>query len=317
MAHTALLALDADAAGQEAMLKAASLARKRDTRLRVVPLPQGQDPADVIHDDGKEAMRVALKGAVPFEHFQVERVLASGDASVTDDQDRMLDELRPLFAELPPRSALRMELTEMVSSRLSLKENLAEKRLAESSLGDSGRSPMGQRMDAGDNASPGARSANRGSRPRVPSPREDTERAFLALCLASPEDGARALQSLDVNEHFASDLLRRAARRLRAGDLREPMGDSSGDTGRLEEEPDLKVLMAELVVQAGREESHPAMLEAQRLQLELARVDRQIQRARGQESGDVSELAQHRTEVKLEFDRAYGRVLEETGDREG
>jgi hypothetical protein len=71
------------------------------------------------------------------------------------------------------------------------------------------------------------------------------------------------------------------------------------------------------VVEAGREESHPAMLEAQRLQLELARVDRQIQRARGQESGDVSELAQHRTEVKLEFDRAYGRVLEETGDREG
>jgi hypothetical protein len=59
------------------------------------------------------------------------------------------------------------------------------------------------------------------------------------------------------------------------------------------------------------------MLEAQRLQLELARVDRQIQRARGQESGDVSELAHHRTEVKREFDRAYGRVLEETADREG
>ena len=57
------------------------------------------------------------------------------------------------------------------------------------------------------------------------------------------------------------------------------------------------------------------MLEVQRLQLELARIDRKIQQARGQESGDVSGLAQRRAEVKREFDRAYGRVLEETGER--
>ncbi len=59
------------------------------------------------------------------------------------------------------------------------------------------------------------------------------------------------------------------------------------------------------------------MLEAQRLQLELARVDRQIQRARGEQSGAVSDLAGRRAIVKREFDRAYGRVLEETGEREG
>jgi hypothetical protein len=59
------------------------------------------------------------------------------------------------------------------------------------------------------------------------------------------------------------------------------------------------------------------MLEVQRLQLELARVERQIQQARGQQSGEVSELAQRKATVKREFDRAYGRVLEETGEREG
>ena len=46
-------------------------------------------------------------------------------------------------------------------------------------------------------------------------------------------------------------------------------------------------------------------------------MDRQIQRARGQENGDVSDLARHKAKIKLEFDRAYGRVLEETGDRGG
>ncbi len=59
------------------------------------------------------------------------------------------------------------------------------------------------------------------------------------------------------------------------------------------------------------------MLEVQRLQLELARVDRQIQRARGQDGGDISTLARRKAEVKRDFDRAYGRVLEQTGDREG
>jgi hypothetical protein len=55
------------------------------------------------------------------------------------------------------------------------------------------------------------------------------------------------------------------------------------------------------------------MLEVQRLQLELARVDRQLQQARGQDKGDVSGLAHRRAEVKREFDNAYGRVLEKTG----
>jgi hypothetical protein len=95
------------------------------------------------------------------------------------------------------------------------------------------------------------------------------------------------------------------------------MRDSAGEAGALEDDPELKGLLAELVVEAGREQSEPAMLEVQRLQLELARVDRQIQRARGEERGDVSDLAKHRAEVKREFDRAYGRVLEETGDRGG
>ena len=82
--------------------------------------------------------------------------------------------------------------------------------------------------------------------------REDTERAFLALCIASPEQGAAALAGLDVDEHFASELLRRAARHLRDGNLREPMAEPPGQ-GRLEDDPELKGLLAELIVEAGRE----------------------------------------------------------------
>jgi hypothetical protein len=41
-------------------------------------------------------------------------------------------------------------------------------------------------------------------------------------------------------------------------------------------------------------------------------VDRRILQARGAESGDVSELATRRGKVKLEFDRAQERALEES-----
>ena len=95
------------------------------------------------------------------------------------------------------------------------------------------------------------------------------------------------------------------------------MAERSGHGEGLDGDPQLKRLLAELIVEAGAEQANPAMLEVQRLQLELARVDRQIQQARGREGVDVSALAQRRAEIKREFDRAYGRVLEETGDREG
>ena len=339
MAQTVLLALDADSAGQEAMLKAFRLANKRNLELRVVMMPAGTDPADLIGRDGAEAMREAVARSISFVSFRAERVLASGDPTDSEEQDRMIEELRPVFAELP-ESALRMELTQTVDSRMALPEGLAERLLAAAPRG--GGTHAGGQAGGGrrGGAAPGARGAGSGGaratesvggtggdgeqpvrsrQPRVSelTRREETERAFLALCIAAPEDGAEALAGLDIDEHFSSGLLRRAAMHLRAADLRAPMSDAPDAGVRLDEDPQLKGLLAELVVEAGRERADTAMLEVQRLQLELARVDRQIQRARGQQGGDISALAQRKAQVKRDFDRAYGQVLESTGDRDG
>jgi DNA primase len=314
MAQTVLLALDSDSAGQEAMLRASSLAAKRKLELRVVPLPAGTDPAELIQRDGAEAISAAVKRSVPFVRFRVERVLAGGDDSTPEGRDRILEELRPVFATLAP-SAMRMELTRMVSSRLALPESLAEQllgpgggasRAAPSGGGRGGTGGGEQRQSNGSGARGGGLSG-----------REETERAFLALCIASPEEGAAALEGLEVDAHFSSELLRRVARHLREGDLSEPMAGCAGQVGEVDGDPELKRLLAELIVEAGREQANPAMLEVQRLQLELAQVDRQIQQARGRDGSDVSAMAQRRAEIKREFDRAYGGVLEQTGDREG
>jgi DNA primase len=323
MAQTVLLALDADSAGQEAMLRAARLAVSRNLELRVVSLPGGKDPAELVQSAGPDAVKAAVGHSVPFVRFRVERVLAAGDHASPEGRDRMIDELRPVFATLAP-SAMRMELTRLVAGRLELPESLAETLLAAgqgSGAGERQRgaaptagAARGQGRESGDaRGGAGGSDGGGGRAPRAAgalSRREDTERTFLALCIASPEDGAMALATLDPNEHFTSERLRRAAEHLRAGRLVEPMAAID------EQDPELTNVLAELVVQAGREFPVPAMLDVQRLQLELARLDRRIHGARVAQGGGevVSELARRRAEVKREFERAYERALEETGE---
>ncbi len=316
MAQTVLLALDADKAGQEAMLKASRLAARRKLELKVVELPAGADPADLVQREGAEAIETAIGKAAPFVRFSVERVLAAGDDTSPEGRDRMIGELRPVFATLAAeRDAHGLDAAGLGPLRVARAAGRDAARRgrrgccfqhAEHSSGyGHGRNASAQGGDG--------QSAQRVARPAEMTRREDTERAFLALCIASPAEGEGALASLELDEHFSSGLLRRAAKHLREGNLHEPMADAPGDNASLDEDAPLKRLLAELVVEAGRDASDTAMLEVQRLQLELARVERQIQRARGEEAGDVSDLAHRRAEVKLAFDRAYGRVLERTG----
>jgi DNA primase len=258
-------------------------------------------------------MEALVESSAAFERFRVERVLANGDHASAEGRDQMLEDLRPVFASLRP-SAMRMELTRMVSERLNLPESLAERALTSERPG---RSRAALQAAANPPASAGAGAAGRqpasadlvGAATRAEaSPLaargESTERTFLALCIASPGAGAQALAELDPSEHFTGDTVRRAAEHLR-----EHLADPGA--GLPEDDPQLAALIAELHVEAGRESAGPELLEVQRLQLELARVDRHIQRARGQERGAVRELALRRAEVKREFDRACGRVLED------
>jgi DNA primase len=313
MASTVLLALDADTAGQEAMLRASRLAARRRLELRVVTLPGGMDPAELVQRAGAQAVAAAVAESLPFVRFRVERVLAAGDHSSPEGRDRMIEELRPVFATLPP-SAMRMELTRLVAGRLELPESLTETLLATGARGEGADARSGARGGGGApeaGASGGSSPGSVGSAPErglsTLSRREETERTFLALCIAAPEHGAGALEALDPDEHFTSERLRRAAAHLCAGRLAEPMASLDMD------DPELTGVLAELVVQAGRESPVPAMLDVQRMQLELARLDRRIRGASAEGSGEVSELAHRRAEVKHAFEQAYERALEETG----
>jgi DNA primase len=279
LAPTVVLALDADGAGQEAMLKAARVAAKQRFELRVAALPPGSDPAEVLQRDGPEAVRALIAASLPFVRFRVERILAAGDRETPEGRDRILEQLRPVFAELAP-GAMREELEREVVSRLRVSEKLVERLLA----GHNGTAPKA------------------GDPPPQLAARERTERAFLELCIALPERGRALLDELDLDV-FDSPLTSAAAAHLRTH-LVSPA--SEVDDG------ELAALLAELVVRAGSLTPVLAELEVERRQLELARIERAIAGARGAGAGGLTDLVREREAIKREIDGWLTEALEQT-----
>jgi DNA primase len=279
LAPRVVLALDADGAGHEAMLKAARVAAKQHFELRVAAMPAGSDPADVLQSQGPEAVRDLIGSSLPFVRFRVERILASGDRDTPEGRDRVLEELRPVFAELAP-GAMREELEREVVSRLRVSEKLVE------------------RLLAGHN---GGTAAAGTPRPQLAA-HERTERAFLELCIALPERGRQLLDELEL-DLFDSPLTRAAAAHLRTH-LAAPATEV--------DDAALAALLAELAVRAAAGTPVLAELEVERRQLELARIERAIAGARGAGAGGLTDLVRERETVKHEMDGWLTEALEQT-----
>ena len=291
------LCLDADRAGQEAMLRAARLAAGRELELRVVPLPEGTDPADMIERDGADALRSLVESSAPFVVFNVDRILARADTRSAEGRDRALSELRPVLNELAA-SVLRDELVRRVAGRLELSEGRLATLLA-------GGGSAGGTMAM---ARPGNGSGLAG-RGGVPGPElaggagqsARAERLFLALCLAVPDAGAKLLGQIDADEVLTSTPMRRAARHL-AEHIRAPLA------GLPEDDEEFARTISGLVELAGRVPDPSAdRLEHARLILDLDRLDRAIIRARADGAG-TSDLARQRESVRDAIRDAVARL---------
>ena len=287
VAPTALFCQDPDAAGQEAVSRSVTALRDlnrtrvgRGVEFRIVRLPPGSDPADVVQRDGADAMRALLERAVPIARFEVERALERGETGTAEGRDRVLEQAAEAIRPLPP-SVLREELVQLVAGRLGLTESLVASALAGGPRFSAGGGHRGPPRDE--------RAPANGARAALDR-REQTERAFLAYCLALPEEGELRLADADLDELFSAPATRRAAEYLR-GRLRSPAGElPAGD------EP-LARLVAELVIRAGQLEATPAKLELEALQLDLHNLDRRIATARTDGHERIHNLAAERQQV--------------------
>jgi DNA primase len=325
LAPRALFCQDPDAAGQESVARGIAGLRQhnqsrstKSVEFRIVRLPAGQDPADVVQREGASAMRDRLEAAVPIERFEVERALELGDTASSDGRDAILSRVAAVIVPLPA-SVLRADLTQLVASRLGLGENLVNDLLASAHRrgeiaattplggsagpGGAGDSPRGDRFRPGGSRR-GGRWDERRSRgfeilhslDQSTDPtsalvtREKSERTFLALCLALPDEGERRLAEIDFDDSFSTSATRTAAEYLR-GRLRTPAADlPAGDEA-------LARLVAELVIRSGDLDATPQKLEIEALQLDLRRLERHMSSARLAGGTGVRDLAIERERV--------------------
>ncbi len=295
------------------------LAAKRKLELRVVELPGGRRPGRADPARGPEAMSAAVEGvgavrALP-RRAGARRRRPLEPRGPRPHARGAAPGVRHAAAERDADGAHEARLRSAGAAREPRRDSCSSSGAAAAAGG------AGERRAAG----AGAASRRRGSAARGSpaaggglSRREETERAFLALCIASPQEGARRSRaSTSTSTSPASCCGGRPGTCARA-DLREPMASPPARAAGWTRTRELKELLAELIVQAGPRAARPGDARGAAPAAGAgARGPQDPAGARTAATATSSALAQRRAEVKREFDQANERVLEETGDRAG
>ncbi|MBN8869611.1 MAG: DNA primase [Solirubrobacterales bacterium] len=281
--NTVVLALDADAAGQKAMLRAQEVAAGRRLEILVAAMPEGVDPAEmVIAEGGADRFRELVEGAIELAEFQVDLILAGVDTTSPRDRDRGLAEAAPVLAQLPP-GATRQELVRRVTERLQIDSSVVLARVEEPAeksqvraLADVETQPV---------------------KPTVLSRRERTERWLLAMCVAQPDEGRQWLEKLDAR-HLSSPLMERTVEWLK-GHLDDPAA------GLDPQDRELQKMVAALVARADPDLVGTGSIRRNYTELELAALEDEI--AEAARSGDAAgrvELQRRRSELVEQLRKA-------------
>ena len=274
MVDEVILALDADSAGQEAMLRAQSVAAGRRMRLRVAAMPAGEDPAEMMAaDGGPERFRSILEKAEELVAFQVGLVLGRTDSGSPVARDQALAEVAPVLAGMG-ETAGREDLVRRVAERLDLDPAMVMGRVVAATPASGGREQAPPQEPA-----PGSRPAQPRRQGELTS-RERRERSLLAMCIAMPNEGKEFLARL--GEAHLSPMGQRAG-----AWLREHPEDPASDLPH--DDAELAGLIAELVIMSREEPSSHEAMELNFLLLDQRRLEAEI--AAAGERGDYERRA--------------------------
>ncbi len=81
-----LISYDGDSAGQKANMRGLEILKSAGLNVKVVPLPEGLDPDDVIKQHGAEGYKKCLNSAMPFIDFKLHALKSAYDLTKSEDK---------------------------------------------------------------------------------------------------------------------------------------------------------------------------------------------------------------------------------------
>jgi len=191
----ALLVFDGDEAGQRAAERTAALFLEGESSARVVLLPEGKDPADILTAGGAEALRVLLERPLELVTFLIDRASAGRELSRSAERVAVEKAMMEIIGRIPDE-VLRAEARRELAQRLDLDER---------SIYEQQRAHVRRRAIAA-----------RAEEPEVTaSRRERAERELVRYLLAYPEILPQAAGIAELGEFQHEGLGRVAAAAIR------------------------------------------------------------------------------------------------------
>jgi DNA primase len=277
------------------------VAAGKRVRLRVVSMPEGEDPADMLAGEapgssGAERFSALVDAAEDLPAFHVRTLLDEADLRSPAGRDRALDEVVPVLASMGD-SISREELVREVGDRLDADPALVSRRLATAGRGGGGRPPAADAAPAAPAAAP--------EKPRSLSAHELHEQALLAMCVASPAHGRDYLERLGPDQLSSPVMVR--VRDWLAAHIEHP------GEGLPRDDTELADTVMQLVVRSQREPASPEAMELNFLLLEKSGVERQIAAAEANGGDPPVELHKRRAELAERIAHHQGAVPKPRG----
>ena len=91
-ADTVLISYDGDGAGQKANMRGLEILKDEGLNVKVVPLPEGLDPDDVIKRYGREGYQRCLDSAMPFIDYKLSVLEKGYDMTRADEKRKFVSE---------------------------------------------------------------------------------------------------------------------------------------------------------------------------------------------------------------------------------
>jgi len=101
LASVVLLAFDADSAGLKAASRAAQIFEAQEVEVRVLDLPEGEDPDSLLRADKRRVFEQAMEDALPLTEYRVKRLIRKGPTETERDRVALFRKALPILAAVP------------------------------------------------------------------------------------------------------------------------------------------------------------------------------------------------------------------------